>query len=206
MNIIFEKVKENVGDFLVEQGFSACGGSGFIRKDKSKNREERIDLEYREGKGSEFQDTIYISAMCGIYYKNVNMLDKKIKNDFLNSYPLIAGSIKQFDEKESGYLSLEISSMSDVEKVSDEIIYYIKNGAFNLFDQYSDLKSILEAIDNNDSRFTDFNKHLNVRNAVRVSAIRLLVENKEESISWFTRNIPEEKEKKDLIETMQKVW
>ena len=149
----------------------------------------------------------YIGVTSGIYYKEVNSLDKKIVQDFLNSYPIIAGSIGHFKDTDSNFISIPISNSGEIERAANEIIQNIEDGAFNLFNKFPTLESILEEIENKHEWLNDYHKFKKIRRQVRVATMYNLVNNKNSAIQWFKENsLDTEKSKSEILEKMEANW
>jgi len=117
------------------------GKNDFVKKEKLHKREEVISFSSRKGRAPHTDQT-YIGVTSGIYYKDLNSLDKKIVQDFLNSYPVISGSIGHYKKEESGYLSIPIKDSSQIEYVSNEIIENIEKRSFQFIFKISDLRKL----------------------------------------------------------------
>jgi hypothetical protein len=176
MKETFIEIVELLKTKLEKYDFIPKGKDTFVRKNKDFNREDRIVFSYRKGKGAGFENTIYIAAIANITFPDVNKEEKIIIKDHLSAYPLIAGSIKHFYDPDPGYLSIQVDGNTNIDSVAKEIIYYVENGAFKLFEKYKSLGDILHAIDNDDKNFNDFNKFLDFRNAIRVATIRYRID------------------------------
>ena len=205
MNELFEAVKSKVGEFLIDKEYIKRGKNDFIRKEKLYKREEVITFSSVSGKAPR-PDITSINITSGIYYKQVNSLDKKIVKDFLNSYPIVSGSIGHFKNENSGYFSIPIGNVSKVDMVSQEIIKNIELGAFNLFKKYSSIKNILLAIDQKQEWLNDYHKFLNFRESIKLAAMYNLAFNKDKAIEWFNSNAPENAKKIETLELMEKEW
>ncbi|WP_299219270.1 hypothetical protein [uncultured Aquimarina sp.] len=206
MNELLEAVKDKVGSFLIDKGYTKRGKNDFIKKEKLHKREEVISFSSRKGRAPHTDQT-YIGVTSGIYYKEVNSLDKKIIQDFLNSYPIISGSISHYKQEESGYLSIPIYSASQIDSVANEIIENIEKGAFNLFSKYPDIESLVKGIENKDEWLNDYHKHLDFRESIRIATMYLLAENKDAAIKWFKENASDsEKTKPEILEKMEANW
>jgi hypothetical protein len=204
-----EKFNDIVNDIepkIEKFGFVVKAKDSFVRKNADK--EEKIALSYRRGKGVGFENTIYISAMANITFSNLNKEEKKIINDSLKSYPIIGGSAKHFYDEDPGYLSIAVDENSDNEEVVNELMFYIENGAFKLFEKYNSLKEILNSIENEDKHFDDFHKFLDFRNAIRLATIKYIVESKDVAISWFEnlKMSGEDLDKKEILDEMKSNW
>jgi hypothetical protein len=203
MNDLFLAVKEEVQKYLVDKDFTLRGGN-FVRKKSPFKREERIILYSRRSRSP--YDYVEITALCNIYYKEVNALDKKIVTDFLNSYPIIARSIGYFKENEPNYFFINIANVSEVDHVVQEIIKNITEGAFNLFDNiFPTLESIVEGIRLKNPLLRDMIKP-SLRDSIPVAAMLYLTENKENALAWFENSAPEEKDKSVFLEKMKNNW
>lgn len=206
MNELLEAVKDKVGAFLIDKGYTKRGKNDFIKKEKLHKREEVISFSSRKGRAPHTDQT-YIGITSGIYYKEVNSLDKKIVQDFLNSYPIIAGSIGHFKNTDSKFISIPISNTDQIESVSNEIICNIEDGAFNLFKTFPTLESILEGIDTKNEWLNDYHKFIKIRRQVRIATMYLLTEDKNKAIQWFKENsLDTEKSKSEILEKMETNW
>ncbi len=204
MNELLESVIEKVGIFLVDKGYSKKGKNTFVKR--IKDREEVITFSERKGRGN-FSDYIYIGVTSGIYFKKVNALDRKIIKDFLNSYPIVSGSIGHFKNSEAGFISIPINSFEQVDEVSRIIITNIQEGAFNLFCTYPDLKSIISGIENNDEWLKEYSKFLDFRKSIRLAAIYCIEKNKDFAISWFDNSeLATEENKTKILNKMREEW
>jgi hypothetical protein len=74
MSDLFLAVKEEIQKYLADKDFTLRGGD-FVRKKSLFKREERIILYSRRSRPP--YDYVEIPALCNIYYKEVNALDKK---------------------------------------------------------------------------------------------------------------------------------
>ncbi|MBW1296760.1 hypothetical protein [Aquimarina litoralis] len=206
MNELLEAVKNKVGSFLIDKGYTKRGKNDFIKKEKLHKREEVISFSSRKGRAPHTDQT-YIGITSGIYYKEVNSLDKKIVQDFLNSYPIIAGSIGHFKNTDSKFISIPISNTDQIESVSNEIISNIEDGAFNLFKTFPTLESILKGIDAKNEWLNDYHKFIKIRRQVRIATMYLLTEDKNKAIQWFKENsLDTEKSKSEILEKMGANW
>ncbi|WKX76207.1 hypothetical protein [Zobellia laminariae] len=205
MNELFEAVKTEVGKFLTEKGYVKRGKNDFVKKGKLYKREEVITFSSVSGKAPR-PDITSINITSGIYYKEVNSLDKKIIKDFFNSYPIVSGSIGHFKNENSGYFSVPINQITQVNRVSKEIIETVELGAFNLFKKYSTLEDILKAIDKKEDWLKDYHKFLNFRESIRLAAIYCLTYNKNEAIEWFNNNAPDNVKKAEALELLKNEW
>ncbi|MFV0506641.1 MAG: hypothetical protein ACK5L5_08035 [Bacteroidales bacterium] len=170
MNELLKSVIDQVSIFLLEKGYSKKGKDSFVKKYKENGREEVIAFSSRKGRG-DFSDHIYIGVTSGIYFKKVNSLDRKVVSDFLNSYPIISGSIGHFNNSNSGFISIPLNNQDQTEEVSKIIVSNIQEGAFNLFKTYPDLKSVIEGIEREDDWLKDYTRFLDFREAVRLAAM-----------------------------------
>lgn len=202
----FESIVKIIESRMMKYDFVSKGKDSFVRKNADK--EEKIALSYRRGKGVGFENTIYISAMANITFSNLNKEEKKIIKDSLNSYPIIGGSAKHFYDEDPGYLSIAVDENSDDEEVVNELMFYIENGAFKLFEKYNSLKEILNSIENEDKHFDDFHKFLDFRNAIRLATIKYIVEGKDVAISWFEnlKMSSEDLDKNKILDEMKSNW
>lgn len=206
MSELFESVKNQVGAFLIAQGFTSRGKNAFVRKEKKHKREEVVTFSTRKSKTPHSSD-IYIGVTAGIYLKELNTYDKKIINDFLNSYPIISGSIGHYKNSNPGFVSIPINNPTQVEIVSNQIISDIKSGAFNLFSKFPNTESILQGIIQKDEWLKDYHKFLSGREAIRVAAIYRLSEGKEVAIDWFEKNAQNSDNNKDgFLTAMKEYW
>jgi len=114
-------------------------------------------------------------------------IKKRVIQDHLSAYPLVADSIRHFYDPDLGFLSIAVDTNTTLENVVKELMYYVENGAFKLFEKYQALKDILVAVDSHDNNFSSFKKFLDLRNAIRVATIRYIVVGKENAISWFEK-------------------
>lgn len=203
MNDLILSVKAEIEKFLIEQNFQLKGKKKFVQKESSYKRENQIVIYSRRSRAP--YEYIEITSTCAIYYKEVNKLDKKIVNDFLNSYPIVAGSIGYFKEKNPNYFSIKITNISELNYVSHEIIKNIKDGAFNLFKKFSTLEDIIASINLRESLFKDY-VNPPLRESIRMAAMLYLTKGKEESLKWFTVFAPNEKEKAFFLEKMKVNW
>jgi hypothetical protein len=203
MSDLFSTVKEEIQTYLADKGFTLRGGK-FVRKKSPFKREECIILYSRRSRPP--YDYVEITTLCNIYYKEVNALDKKIVADFLNSYPIVAGSIGYFKENDPNYFVVRINNMSEVNNVVQEIIKNITEGAFNLFNNiFPTLESIVEGIKLKKSFLRDYIKP-SLRESVQVAAMLYLIENKENALAWFEDSAPNEKDKNLFLEKMKNNW
>ncbi|WP_298538598.1 hypothetical protein [uncultured Aquimarina sp.] len=206
MNELLEVVKDKVGSFLIDKGYTKRGNNAYIKKEKLHKREEVISFSSRKGR-TPHTDQTYIGVTSGIYYRELNSKDKKIIQDFLNSYPIIAGSIGHFKNTDSKFISIPICNTDQIESVSNEIISNIEDGAFNLFKTFPTLESILEGIDTKNEWLNDYHKFIKIRSQVRVAAIYLLTEDKNKAVQWFKENATDsEKSKQEILEKMEANW
>lgn len=205
MNELFENVKQIVGQYLTEENFIKKGKNRFVRKQENFKREEVITFSYVKDKTPE-SDRIFIEVMSGIYYKDVNSLDKKIVNDFLNSYPIIAGSVGHFKKESNDYISTPIDNSSQIVNVSNLIISSINEGAFNLFDKYSSLKDIIRGIEEKDDWLNNYHKFIKTRRQVKVAAMYLLVYGKNKAIDWYKNNVSLDIKGNLFLEKMIEEW
>ncbi len=205
MNKLLESVIEQVEIFLLDKGYSKKGKDSFVKKNKENGREEKISFSHRRGRG-DYSDWIYIGVTSGIYFKKVNTLDRKIIKDFLNSYPIVSGSIGHFKNSNSGFISIPINSFEQINEVSKIIIDNIREGAFNLFNTYPDLKSIISGIQENHEWLKDYSKSLDFRGYIRLAAMYRIEKNKEFAILWFKQNAPNDERKVQIIKLMEKEW
>lgn len=205
MNELFEEVKGEVAKLLLEKEFVKKGTKAFVKKEKLHKREEVITFSSVKGKAPH-TDVSYISVTSGIYYKDVNVLDKKIIKDFLNSYPIISGSIGHYKNKNEGYFSVPINNKSQVTAVAKEIIENIELGGFNLFKKYSTLNKIIEGINNKDEWLNDYHKFLDFRGSIRVAAMYRLAFNKINAVEWFNNNAPDNAKKSKTLELIKEEW
>lgn len=207
MNELLEAVIDNVSLFLLDKGYSKKGKKEFIKKSKENGREEIITFSNRKGRG-DYSNYIYIGVTSGIYYKKVNFLDKKIIKDFLNSYPIVSGSISHFKKLDSGFMSIPMNNLEQTEEVSKIIINNIEEGAFNLYNTYPDLKSILSGVKRKDEWLKEYSTFLDFRHSIRLAAMYCIEESKNFAISWFSdlKLESEEEEKKDILNRMQIEW
>ncbi|MDR1273919.1 MAG: hypothetical protein LBK12_05150 [Odoribacteraceae bacterium] len=203
MSDLFLAVKEEIQKYLADKDFTLRGGD-FVRKKSPFKREECIILYSRRSRAP--YDYVEITALCNIYYKEVNALDKKVVADFLNAYPIIAGSIGYFKENGPNYFFINIASVSEVDHVVQEIIKNITEGAFNLFNNiYPTLESIVEGIRLKKPFLRDYIKP-SLRESVRIAAMLYLTENKENALAWFEDSAPDEKDKSLFLEKMKNNW
>ncbi|MDR1182531.1 MAG: hypothetical protein LBL13_11190 [Bacteroidales bacterium] len=203
MSDLFLTVKEEIQTYLADKDFTLRGGK-FVRKKSPFKREECIILYSRRSRPP--YDYVEITALCNIYYKEVNALDKKIVTDFSNSYPIIAGSIGYFKEHEPNYFSINIANVAEVNNVVQEIIKNITEGAFNLFNNiFPTLESIVEGIRLKKSFLRDYIEP-SLRESARVAAMLYLTENKENALAWFENSAPNEKDKSLFLEKMKNNW
>ncbi|AXT55686.1 hypothetical protein D1815_07940 [Aquimarina sp. AD1] len=206
MNKLLDSIKDKVGLFLMDKGYTKRGKNDFIKKEKLHKREEVISFSSRKGR-TPHTDQTYIGVTSGIYYMEVNSLDKKIIQDFLNSYPIITGSIGHFKDTDNNFISIPINNSDQVESVANEIIENIKDGGFNLFNKFPTLESILKEIDNKHEWLNDYHKFKKIRRQVRISAMHLLVTDKSTAIQWFKENsLDTEKSKPEIIKKMEASW
>ncbi|WP_159020826.1 hypothetical protein [Algibacter sp. L3A6] len=205
MNELFEAVKSKVGEFLIDKEYIKRGENDFVKKEKLHKREEVITFSSVSGKAPR-PDITSINVSSGIYYKQVNSLDKKIVKDFLNSYPIVSGSIGHFKNDNSGYFSIPIDDISKVDIVSKEIIKNIELGAFNLFNKYSSIKDILTAIDKKEEWLKDFHKFLNFRESIKLAAMYNLAFDKNKAIEWFISTAPDNTKKEKTLDLIQQEW
>ncbi|WP_289063032.1 hypothetical protein [uncultured Zobellia sp.] len=205
MNELFEAAKTEVGKFLTKKGYIKKGKNNFVKKEKLYKREEVIAFSSVSGKAPRPEITS-INITSGIYYKEVNFLDKKIVKDFLNSYPIVSGSIGHFKNENSGYFSVPIDDISQLSRVSTEIIENVELGAFSLFERYSSLGDIIKAIEEKEEWLKDYHKFLNFRESIRLAAMYCLVCSKNEAIEWFIHNAPENPKKTKTLELIKKEW
>ncbi|SEK23829.1 hypothetical protein SAMN04487910_0044 [Aquimarina amphilecti] len=206
MNNLLESVKDKVGSFLIDKGYTKRGKNDFIRKEKLHKREEVISFSSRKGRAPHTGQT-YIGITSGIYYKEVNSLDKKIIQDFLNSYPIITGSISHFKDTDNNFISIPINNSDQVESIANEIIENIKDGGFNLFNKFPTLESILDGIEKKHEWLNDYHKFIKIRRQVRIAAMSLLIKDKDTAIHWFKENsLASEKSKQEIIKKMETNW
>lgn len=205
MNELLESVIKKVGVFLLDKGYSIKGKNDFVKKTKENGKEEIISFTHRNGRGDS-SNYIYIGVTSGIYFKKVNNLDKKIIKDFLNSYPILSGSIGSFRKHDSGFISIPICNLEQSSEVSRIIIDNIELGAFNLFNTYPNLESIILGIDKKDEWLKDYTEFLDFRNSIRLAAIYCIEKGKEYAISWFDKSQPKSKEKEEALFKMEKEW
>jgi hypothetical protein len=205
MDELFANIISEIEKYLLNKNFVLKGKSTFVNKESQLKKENNIILYYRKSRSP--YDYIEITAICNIYYKSVNMLDKKIINDSINSYPIIAGSIGYFKENNKEYFKINIKEFSEVNVVSEEIIKNIEEGAFNLFSSFSTLENILKAIENKHVLFgiSDY-INPNLRFSIRRACIICLLYGKEEAIKWFDNFAPNEKNKREFINKMICEW
>lgn len=206
MSELLKSVIEQVGIFLLDKEYSKKGKDSFIKKAKENGREEIITFSERKGRGN-FSNYVYIGVTSSIYYRKVNTLDKKIIKDFLNSYPIISGSIGHYKDSDSGFISIPMNSFEQTDEVSEIIIANIEQGAFNLFNTYPDLKSIISGIEKNDEWLKDYSKFLDFRKSIRLAAIYCIEKGKEYAISWFSNSqLETEEQKKEVLSSMEREW
>ncbi len=205
MNELLESVINNIEIFLLDKGYLKIGKKDFVRKTKENGRQEKISFSHRRGRG-DYSDWIYIEITCGIYFSKVNKLDKRIIQDFLNPYPIISGSIGYYKKSDKGYISIPIDSYQQIDEVVEIMIKNIEKGAFNLFNTYPTLKSILLGVENNDEWLKDYHKPLEFRGAIRLSAMYLLEKGKDFAIFWFEQNAPNNENKMQIIKLMKEKW
>jgi hypothetical protein len=203
MNNLFLDVLLRVEKYLSDNNFSLKGKNTFIQKVSQFKRENSIILYSRRSRLP--HEYIEITAMCNIYYKTINMLDKVIISDFMNSYPIIAGSTGIFNEHKRQYFSINIQDISEIDFVSNEIIKNIEDGAFHLFSLFPTLESIHAAIENNNTLLKDY-LNPNIRFSIRRACVICLLFGKDEAIKWFLNFAPSEKNKSIYIERMKKNW
>lgn len=205
MNELFSSIVSKVENYLLDKSFVLKGKSTFVYKETQFKKENNIILYSRESRQP--YNYLEITAICNIYYKSVNILDKKIINDFMNSYPIISGSIGYYKEYDKKYFAINIREFSEVDVVSKEIIKNIEEGAFNLFSSFPTLESILNAIDNKQTLFgiTDY-LNPNLRFSVRRACIICLLHGKEEAIKWFDNFVPNDEDKNKFLNKMVCEW
>jgi hypothetical protein len=203
MNELVLNVISEIEKFLIEQNFHLKDSNKFIQKETPYKRENHIVINSRQSRVP--YEYIEITSTCSIYYKEVNILDKKIVSDFLNSYPIIAGSIGYFKENRSNYFSIKITNASEIGFVSQEIIKNIKEGAFNLFKMFPTLDSIIEAINLKEPFFKDY-INPSLRTSIQIASMLYLIKGKDTAIKWFTDFAPNEKDKNVFLEKMKVNW
>ena len=202
----FEAIKKAMIPRMDKFGFVAKGKDAFVKTEGA--REVKIALSYRRGRGVGFESTIFISAMANIAFNNLNREERKVIDDVLTSYPVIGGSIKHYYEPDPGYLTIAANEEAKDDEVVQELMFYIENGAFHLFEEYPSLNKVLASIEGKDKNLDEYHKFLDFRSAIRLATIRYLVEGKGAAVAWFDslEVFSEDLKKEVILGKMKSNW
>lgn len=191
--------------FLAPLGFVHKGKGEFSRKVEPHKREEKLNLHHRHDKPPH-HEALSLSMICGIYYKTVNTADAKIEKDFLNTYPLVAGSIGYFRDTKGVFLSVPLSDAGNIPQVAKIFETEIAQGALSLFSKFPTLESLIAGAERKDPWLTDLHLKPDFRMHIRLAAMRFVAFGKEPAIEWFRKSAPDHAAKAATVEKMRKEW
>ncbi|RWW91785.1 hypothetical protein [Flavobacterium cerinum] len=197
---ILEEVVSEFRPFLLERQFVEKGKRDFVKKIKSDfNRQEKITFSGRLHRSD--SDAIYIDPVVGIYYPSVKKIEKFFIDDHLSKYPVVAGSISHFSERNI-YLSVLYKTGINLTEVVKEIHRELDLGAFTLLSMFPTLESIYLGVIHKHPFLYKFHRSYDERKLLTMTCIILLLYGKEKAMEWTKESFIEGHFKDHIIERL----
>lgn len=197
MNSYTLKLLKEIEDYANSIGFLKTGKMSF-RKTESSTIENLWTIHIRKGR-SPYIDYDYISSTVGIYSKEVRKFEKKIKIDFLNSYPLIGGATGLFTNK-SEYDEFSVFGNESSKIALKKIILEFEEGGLSLFNKFNTLENIISGIESQHSWLSDYFKSITIREKITIACLIFVNSGKQHAINWLESNLKDGLEEKILLE------